>query len=392
MASDGFLSGPGLQNAVLNLAQSAESQALRVLHAVGLASDANGQPAWPFTSRIATETLAIDAGLARQVALTLACVVIALLLAVWATARRRGRRVAWITALGLLLVAPWPARSLILTDAQASSFHHSPSSFSARSIARGLTLYQSRCASCHGADGKGEGALAASLPMWPPRLGGELLWHRAEGDLFGTVVAGRRDRHGTRTMPGFAGTLGDDDVWALIDAMKALAAGSSIRGEGAWVEPVRAPDALVHCGGGVPDRMLSALRGERVRIVADGGGAPKEDPRFETIVLQAPGAQPSDSARQGCVLRGPDAWTAYAEVSGASVDRFAGTQLLVDRDGWLRAYGAPGKTAWSRSDLVCRSSSASRAVASTRDGLGDLVAAIDADPVRSNALGIAHAP
>ncbi len=91
-------------------------------------------------------------------------------------------------------------------------------------------------------------------------------------------------------------------------------------------------------------------------------------------------------------MQGPDAWAAYAEVSGASVDRFAGAQFLVDRDGWLRAYGAPGKTAWSQGDLVCRSSSTPLIRASTRDELGDLVAAIDADPVRSNALGIAHAP
>jgi hypothetical protein len=42
MAAEGWLSGPGLQNAVLNLAQSAETGSLRVLHALGLAPDANG--------------------------------------------------------------------------------------------------------------------------------------------------------------------------------------------------------------------------------------------------------------------------------------------------------------------------------------------------------------
>jgi len=393
MASDGFLSGPGLQNAVLNLVQATETGTLRALHAVGLASDANGQAAWPFVHRVAIETLAIDASLARQVAVTLACVVLALLLAVWGTARRRVRRIAWIAALALVLLAPWPARSLILVDAQASSVHRSPTRFAASSIVRGLALYQSRCASCHGADGNGEGPLAASLPMWPPRLGGELLWHRTEGDLFGTIVSGRRDRQGTPTMPGFAAILRGDEVWALIDAMKALAAGSSMRGEGAWIEPVRAPEAWVQCGDGVPGRPLSAMRGDHVRIVADGGvAAPTADPRFETIVLQAPGATQATPESRGCVIREPDAWAAYAEVSGADVDHFAGTQLIVDRDGWLRAYAAPGKTAWSRSDLVCRSGAAPDASAGGRDGLTELVAAIDADPVRSDALGVAHAP
>jgi len=392
MAAEGLLSEPGLQNAVLTLAQAAQTGSLRLLHALGLAADVDGQPAWPFASRIATETLGIDAGLARQLAVTLACVALALLLAAWSAASRRARVPIGVATLALVLVAPWPARSLILTDAQATSFHRSPTGFAARSVARGLALYQSHCAACHGADGNGEGPLAASLPTWPPRLGGELLWHRAEGDLFGTILSGVRDRHGTRTMPGFAGTLADADVWALIDGMRALAAGASVHAESAWVEPVRAPDALVHCDDGGPDRPLSSLRGERLRIVAGGSGVPAADPRLMTVVLEAPGAAAPASTSSDCVIRDPAAWAAYAEVGGANLDRFAGTQFLVDRDGWLRAYGPPGKTVWSASNLVCRSTRAAPAAASSGDGLGDLIAAIDADPVRSTALGVAHAP
>jgi mono/diheme cytochrome c family protein len=220
MASDGFLSGPGLQNAVLSLAQSAETGALRVLHALGLAPDVSGQAGWPFARRIATETLLIDAGLAR----------------------RRARALAWVAALALAALAPWPASSLLLTDAQATSFHRSPTGFDSRSIAKGLALYQARCASCHGADGDGEGPLAAGQRVWPPRLDGPLSGRRAEGELFGTVMAGRHDRHGTRTMPGFAGGLDDADAWALVDAnakrrddvLQAVFA--ELRGAGAWIK------------------------------------------------------------------------------------------------------------------------------------------------------------
>lgn len=392
MAADGFLSGPGLQNAVLNLVQWTETGTLRLLHALGLASDANGQAAWPFASRVATETLVIDASLARQLAWTLVCVVLAVLLAAWGIARRRERPATWIAAAALVLLAPWPARSLILADAQATSFHRSPTGFQASSITKGLALYQSHCASCHGADGNGEGPLAASLSTWPPQLSGELLWHRAEGDLFGTVMAGMRDRHGARTMPGFAGTLSDGDAWALIDGMKALAAGASVHGESAWIAPVRAPDVLVHCDDGAPDRPLHALRGERLRVVAGSANVPAEDPRFVTVVLEAPGSA-LPVASSDCVVRDTDAWAAYAEVSGASPDRFAGAQLLVDRDGWLRAYGPPGKTAWSQDDFLCRSAKpARRKAVASRDGLDDLIAAIDAEPVRSSALGFAHTP
>jgi mono/diheme cytochrome c family protein len=309
MAADGLRSGPGLQNAVLTLAQSAETGSLHVLHALGLAADVGGQPAWPFARRMAA----------------------------WGAASRRARVATWGAALALMLLAPWPARSLILTDAQATSFHRSPTGFDAGSVMRGLALYQSHCAACHGADGNGEGPLAASLPTWPSRLGGELPWRRADGDLFGTIPSGMRDRHGTRTMPGFAGTLADADVWALIDGMKALAAGASVHAESAWVEPVRAPDALVHCSDGRPDRPLSTLRRERVRIVAgSGAGIPAADPRLVTVVLEAPGAATPASSSSDRVIRDAAAWVAYAQASGARVERFAGTQFLVDRDGWLR--------------------------------------------------------
>jgi hypothetical protein len=174
--------------------------------------------------------------------------------------------------------------------------------------------------------------------------------------------------------------------------MKALAAGASIRAESAWIEPVRAPDAMVHCGDGVPDRPLHALHGDRLRIVAGGARIPAADPRFVTVLLEPPGSAPSIAPSSDCVVRSSAAWAAYAEVSGASPDRFFGTQLLVDRDGWLRAYGAPGKTAWSQGDLLCSSTRLASATSTSRDGLGDLIAAIDADPVRSGALGIAHTP
>ena len=394
MASEGFPAGSTLQNAVLTLVQSAETGSLSLLHAVGLAHDANGQAAWPFARRVATETLIIDAGLARQLAWTLACVAFALLLALLAAAHRRARPFAAVGVLAVLLLAPWPAPSLILTEARATSFHRSPTGFDATSIADGLKLYETHCASCHGADGNGEGPRAASLSTWPPRLYGELLWRRAEGDLFDTVMHGMRDRQGAETMPGFAHALTDAQAWSLIDGMKALAAGASIRSDATWAEPVKAPDAVVRCDDGTPDRPLSAWRGQRLRIVAGGGGAdmPHEDPRLVTMVLAQPGP-PGGARPAGCVIQGLAAWTAYAEVSGAGTSAFAGTQLLVDRDGWLRAYGRPGKTAWSQDDFLCRSTRrASAAVPVSRDGLGDLIAAIDADPVRSTALGFAHTP
>jgi hypothetical protein len=58
----------------------ATQQGLRtLLHAVGLAPDAHGQPAWPFAHRVAAEMLVVDTGHARRVLLSLLCVGVALL-------------------------------------------------------------------------------------------------------------------------------------------------------------------------------------------------------------------------------------------------------------------------------------------------------------------------
>jgi len=385
-----------LADALPQLLQSGETGLLQLLHALGLAQDVHGQPAWPFARRIATETLALDAGLARQLAWALAGLVLALLLGALGAARRRARTAAWSVAALVLLALPWPDTTLVLGAAQATSFHRSPIDFDARAIAAGRTLYDVHCASCHGADGRGEGPRAASLPTWPPRLDGALLGRRAEGEVFATILHGMHGRDGTPTMPGVDGRLADAQVWSLMAAMKALAAGAAVRAEAAWAEPVRAPDALVHCDDGAPDRALRRFQGQRLRIVAAGGAgpAPTEDPRLVTIVLRPADAPDAAGAtgQAGCSIADSAAWAAYAEVGGVAPRRLAGAQFIVDRDGWLRAYAGPGRAGWSQDDFVCRSARPERRAAPGRDGLGDLIAAIDADPIRRGALGFAHRP
>ncbi|MDT4889844.1 hypothetical protein FQZ97_1266010 [compost metagenome] len=87
------------------------------------------------------------------------------------------------------------------------------------------------------------------------------------------------------------------------------------------------------------------------------------------------------------------AWEALALIAGT--DQLAGTQLIADRDGWLRARGAPGKAGWSDDDLLCRSERAPAAwgqgaAALPADGLGALIARMDAQPVRFVKGGFIH--
>ena len=235
---------------------------------------------------------------------------------------------------------------------------------------------------------RGEGPAASALPVWPPTLSAGLLWKRSEGELLWRVLHGMTDQKGQPTMPGFADRLNEADVWALLDGMRALSDGDAARREASWPWPVHAPDLRVDCADGAQRRLIQ-WRGQRVRIVAADAAAvtPREDPRFETVVLR----RERSGAFSGCGTSGDDAWRAYATIAGVPVDELAGTQFIVDRGGWLRALGRPGQSEWSEDSLLCRSDPPpvnSRRIEA--DGLDALIARMDADPVRIDRSGLAH--
>lgn len=377
-------------NALLGFLQWAQQGVLTLCHAVGLTGDVHGQPAWAWGVRIAGETLLIDLGQARQLGVTLIAVALSLVIVLVALLVRRWRAVSLGTAAGLLVVAPWPS-AVVLSSAVPTSLHTSPSAFSLASIAQGARVYGAACASCHGADGRGEGPLAATLTRWPPTVVGPLLGRRADGELFWHIAHGMRDAHGADTMPAFANRLSDADIWAVLDYMKVLAASGGVRA-GGWPQPVALPALSVRCGN-APAKPLAAWReGQRVRIVAvDATSAlPLEDPRFQTLLVTPDGVLPSPAGpfEAGCVVMGRDAWPIFAAIAGATPQSFSGTQLLADRNGWLRARGEPGTT-WSDADFLC--TSASRNVdAPSAAGLDTLIARMDAEPVRYVKGGFIH--
>lgn len=375
-------------NALIGFLQAAQLGLLRVLAWLGIAGTSHGQPAWPWTLRLSGENLLIDLGQARRLALTLLLLATALLVLLLALVWQRRRVLLAATAPLLLALAPWPEAHVVLVPAHPTSFHRSPTGFSAASIAQGRALYVQHCTGCHGADGRGQGPLAAAQPVWPPNLSGPLLWRRADGDLLWHVLHGMQDRRGALTMPAFGTRLGDEEAWALIDFMKALSAGQSLRATGLWTQPIGLPDVAVRCEGRAP-RTLASWRGQRLRIVAAETAAPPlEDPRLVTVLLRPPDDLVSPSGID-CVAE-PSAWEAFSLIAGT--ERLAGMQLLADRGGWLRARSAQGQAGWSEDDLLCRTGAAPRDARSAPpvDGLGALIARMDAEPVRFIKGGFVH--
>lgn len=386
-------------NLLLQAMQAGQHGLLQVLAVLGLTHDVDGQPGWPFATRLSGEVLLIDRSVVRSLLTALASSAAGVLLVVLALAWRRGRWPLLAGAIALFCYVPWPDQALLAAPATPASFHVSPTAFSAASIVRGQALYTQQCTACHGANGKGDTPLGLSLSTAPPNLAGPLLWRRADGDLLWHI------RHGKGAMPAFE-QLSAADAWALVDYMKANAAGTSLRDTGLWQQPIALPSLPVRCAAQAATA-TPQWRGQRIRLVLpDAAGAlPLEDPRLNSVLVGAASTAPPVAGQPAidCVDDDRQSLLALAVITGQAPTRMAGTQLIADRDGWLRARKSPSDAAsWSDADMLCRSPLASAdknsetagksgsGVAGVQQGLDGLIAAMDAEPVRFVKGGFIH--
>jgi putative copper export protein/mono/diheme cytochrome c family protein len=330
--------GPDVRRRLLRSVAGETLVGVLVILAAGilltLAPAIHQQPAWPFPYQFSLATQ-VDPDLRNETLLGATQAIAALALICLAFAWRRVR---WIGVAAAALLAWWaaPHLSLLLAPAYPTSFYQSTSGFTAAAIAHGETLFAQNCVACHGTEGRGDGPQAKSLPIPPADLTAMHLFEHSDGEMFWWLTHGMEGPDGKLVMPGFADQLNEDDRWDLIDYIRAHNAGLAMAASGQWPHPILAPDVRATMDG--RSVALRSLRGQVLRVVASRG-----DGR-ETLPPLADGDVPITTIS---LAPDSDGWSAYAIVAGTATDALAGTEFLVDSNGWLRTIFKPaGPNAW----------------------------------------------
>ncbi len=89
-------------------------------------------------------------------------------------------------------------------------------------VTAGQALYDERCSSCHGPEGKGDGPAAAALDPKPADLAVEVA-NLADDFIFWRIMDGGAMAPFNSSMPAQKGILTDEEVWQLVSYLRTLA-------------------------------------------------------------------------------------------------------------------------------------------------------------------------
>ena len=87
----------------------------------------------------------------------------------------------------------------------------------AESLAKGKKMYGIDCAMCHGKDGDGKGDMGPDFKTIPDFTNPDALKNRTDGELFYVTRNGKGD------MPPEDNRAKDDDIWNMVNYVKAFA-------------------------------------------------------------------------------------------------------------------------------------------------------------------------
>jgi copper resistance protein D len=227
--------------------------------------------------------------------------------------------------------------------AYPTSFYASTQPYAAPSIALGAPLYAQNCTACHGVQGRGDGLLAAKLPVRPADLTEPHLFAHKPGELYWWVSYGSDNG----VMPGFAKTLSPDQRWDVINFVLARTAGLLARSAGSRISTtiaVPVPDFAFESNG-AQNTLLQTLKNGPVLLVLFGTHAPRarleqlesSEERLASVGLRivAVGLGPSTDRARMAVGVSQDVRVALALFRSPSDG--GETELMLDRGANVRA-------------------------------------------------------
>ena len=175
---------------------------LAIVGAIGtMAPGLHTEPVWPLPFRLDTNALSTGAAILLLIFATALCVCIVTVVVAFATGRKRLLGAAIVGLIVCIAFGGAPAAPALVV-AYPTTFFAPPVPYDATAVVHGAVVYAQNCAVCHGADGRGDGPAAASLPIKPADLVEAHLFAHNVGDLYWWIGHGLGG-----VMPPFRGTL-----------------------------------------------------------------------------------------------------------------------------------------------------------------------------------------
>jgi putative copper export protein/mono/diheme cytochrome c family protein len=295
------------------------------------------EPVWPFSFRFNSAALA-DPKLRDSLLPPLGAIAAGIALVAAGCALRRLRWPA--IAVGIaVIVYVIPSLKSLTTEAYPTTYYVSPVPFTAQSIAAGRRLFAAHCASCHGADGRGDGPAATSMTTKPADLTAEHIYGHSDGDLFWWISNGIGG-----VMPPFGPMLDDDARWNVINFIHANADAARFRRYAAGTSAAfPSPEFSASCPDGSAITIDQAA-GRIVHVVAAGAGAGDRlrqlalndmQRHIDMVVITANWTP--EKPGPFCLTQDPTVVGAFALYAGKDAQELAGAAFLIDRGGNLRS-------------------------------------------------------
>jgi len=236
-----------------------------------------------------------------------------------------------------------------------TSYHTSPTGYSAYAIARGQDLFAEHCSGCHGRWGHGVVPSGDDQKM-PPDLTGDHVYARRDGEVYWSISKGIEDG-----MPGFGAVLDAAAHWNLVDFIRANADGARLRALDGEVTTAAfpTPDFIVECSDGSA-RSVREMRGRPLHIIV-GDRASQQviqrlaalagRPEAHTIIADL--ARARASGPDVCTASDGDLAKTFSVFRGRSIEGSDTMEFLVDAETRLRAIWYPeADVDWTKPDVM----------------------------------------